>query len=292
MEAPVISISSDSSDESVGSVMPWVILFSTILTEVPVVPADLPVAPEVRAAVIASPAGVLELESHSSSETGLSESLLRPLPVAPTVSPFMCSYDSESEPAVVLPKRHVSSTAHDAMVGRWRTPSAFITPATDIISPIDAPPGFSRRSVVLIRPRQAILSTEPTAPILMGRVRYDFTSDSPLNSSSDSSFDHSLSDHSQSDHSPKDSTEEDIDAGVSTDVEAGTDVGVGIEIDEGLDVAMQQLYDHMGEILVDRIVSIETGQRQLEADSMIANVERAGLSSRVVVLERSNTRLH
>ncbi|GJT17930.1 hypothetical protein Tco_0876636 [Tanacetum coccineum] len=151
----------------------------------------------------------------------------------------------------------------------------------------------------------------------------DFTSDSlpysPLDSSSDLSFDDSLSDHSLSDHSLEDNIEEDIDVGVPTDVEVGTDVGVGIEIDEGigmdvepsredfpdlvsvdgslkvmqlgLDVAMQQLYDNMGEIPVDRIASIETRKRQLEADSVIASAERVGLSSYVAVLERSNTRL-
>ncbi|GJR62597.1 copia protein [Tanacetum coccineum] len=37
------------------------------------------------------------------------------------VSPFRCSDNSESEPAAVLPERHVSSAAHNAMVGRWRS---------------------------------------------------------------------------------------------------------------------------------------------------------------------------
>ncbi|GJT17929.1 hypothetical protein Tco_0876635, partial [Tanacetum coccineum] len=121
MAALIISISFDSSDESVGYVMPRVILFGTILTEVPVVPADLHVAPEVSAATVAAPTGVLELESHSSSETGPSESPLPPVPVAPMVSPFLCLDDSESEPAAVLLERLVSFVAHDAMVGRWRS---------------------------------------------------------------------------------------------------------------------------------------------------------------------------
>nr|GEY61234.1 hypothetical protein [Tanacetum cinerariifolium] len=133
----------------------------------------------------------------------------------------------------------------------------------------------------------------------------DFTSDSlpdsPLLLSSDSSSDHSLSDHSLLDHSSEDSTKEDIDASVPADVEAGTDVEVGVEIDDGigldvepsredfpdlvsidetlevmqlgLDVAIQQLHDQMREIPVDRITSIETGQRQLEADSVIPSAE-------------------
>nr|GEW68428.1 hypothetical protein [Tanacetum cinerariifolium] len=42
----------------------------------------------------------------------------------------------------------------------------------------------------------------------------------------------------------------------------------------GLDVAMHVLYDHIHEILVDKIMDIKAGQRQLEAESMIASEER------------------
>ncbi|GJT23192.1 retrovirus-related pol polyprotein from transposon TNT 1-94 [Tanacetum coccineum] len=247
----------------------------------------------------------------------------------------------ESVPTVVLAERYISSVAHDVMVGRWRSrvisrpstpsklpsfyasfaeiptfspvlaPSAFVTPAIDIISPIDAPPGPLPSHQLALRYTSHHSSLD------------DFTSDSlpdsPFDSSSDSPSDHSLSDHSLSDHPSEDSIEEDIDAGVPADVEAGTDVGISTKTDEGigldvepsredfpdlvsvnrslevmqlgLDAAMQQLYDHMKEIPIDRIASIEIGQRQLEVDSVIASAERAGLSSRVTVLERSNTRL-
>ncbi|GKD04808.1 hypothetical protein Tco_1179782, partial [Tanacetum coccineum] len=76
MAAPVISISSDVSVESVGSSFPRVILIGSIHVEVPV-------APEVGAAVVASPAGVLELDTHSSSEVDPSESSPPPISVAP-----------------------------------------------------------------------------------------------------------------------------------------------------------------------------------------------------------------
>ncbi|GKG41328.1 hypothetical protein Tco_0470540, partial [Tanacetum coccineum] len=83
------------------------------------------------------------------------------------VSPFLCSDDSESD--TELPERHVSSSSHDAMVVRWRStvasrslspttstsefptapilpaPPAIVAPSTDIILPIDAPPGVRRR---------------------------------------------------------------------------------------------------------------------------------------------------
>ncbi|GKB39388.1 hypothetical protein Tco_0884330 [Tanacetum coccineum] len=149
MAALVISIFLNSSNESVGSSIPRVILFGSIPTEIPVVPADLPVVPEVGMAVLISHVGVLELDTHSSSKS-----------------------DTE------LPERHISSAPHDVMVARWRSrvasqpfspsgslspttstsefptapilpaPPAIVAPSTDIISPIDAPPGdFDRKEV-------------------------------------------------------------------------------------------------------------------------------------------------
>ncbi|GKB19901.1 hypothetical protein Tco_1526100 [Tanacetum coccineum] len=196
-------------------------------------------------AAITSPARVLDLESHSSPETGSSESSLPPVLVAPMASSFLCLDDSDSEPVAVLPERHVSSATHDAMfeiptVSSLPASSAFAILATDIISPIDAPPGFSRRSAILIRPGQAIHFGRPyhTHPNRPCQVLTDFTSeslpDSPLDSSSDSSSDHPLSDHSLTDHSSEDGIEEDIDADVPTDVKAMTDVGVSTETDEGI----------------------------------------------------------
>ncbi|GKC79050.1 hypothetical protein Tco_1129824, partial [Tanacetum coccineum] len=61
MAALVISISSDISVESLRSTFPQVILIGSISVEVPV-------AQEVGAAAVASLAGVLELDTHSSSE--------------------------------------------------------------------------------------------------------------------------------------------------------------------------------------------------------------------------------
>ncbi|GKB73990.1 hypothetical protein Tco_0935402, partial [Tanacetum coccineum] len=145
LAAPVISISSDLSDESVRSSIPRVILIGSISVEVSI-------APEVEASVVASPAGVLD--TYSSSETDPSES------------------DSESD--TEMPERHVSPTPHDVTFTRWRsrvasrssspttsTPeiptapilpalSAVVAPSTDIISPIDAPPGIHQRRAILI----------------------------------------------------------------------------------------------------------------------------------------------
>nr|GEU56235.1 copia protein [Tanacetum cinerariifolium] len=98
--------------ESVGSSFLRVILIGSIFVEVPV-------APEVGAAAVASPVGVLELDTHSSSEADPSESSPPLVSVAPIVSPFLCSDDSESNTEIL--ERHVSPTPHDAMLTRWRS---------------------------------------------------------------------------------------------------------------------------------------------------------------------------
>nr|GEW06533.1 reverse transcriptase domain-containing protein [Tanacetum cinerariifolium] len=114
MAALVISISSDISVESVRSYFPRVILIVSISIEVPV-------EPEVEAAVVASPAGVLELDTHSSSEADPSESSPPPVSVAPMVSPFLCFDDLESD--TKIPERHVSPTTSTLQI-----PTASILP--------------------------------------------------------------------------------------------------------------------------------------------------------------------
>ncbi|GKF58673.1 hypothetical protein Tco_0172210 [Tanacetum coccineum] len=109
MAAPVISISSDVSVESVGSSFPRVILIGSISVEVPV-------ALEMGAAVVASPAGMLLELLVSSSEADPSESSPPPVSVAHMVSPFIGLDDSESD--IEIPKRHVSPTPHEAMLTR------------------------------------------------------------------------------------------------------------------------------------------------------------------------------
>ncbi|GJS51494.1 retrovirus-related pol polyprotein from transposon TNT 1-94 [Tanacetum coccineum] len=130
MAAPVISISSDSSEESMGSHAPRNILFGTspatipVIPEVSIVPVDPLVAPEVGAVFVTSPAGVLDLVNYSSSASDLSEDSLPPTQELPLVPPFLCfddsEVDSESEPAEQRPERHESLVVHDVMVLRWR----------------------------------------------------------------------------------------------------------------------------------------------------------------------------
>ncbi|GKA90459.1 hypothetical protein Tco_0812329 [Tanacetum coccineum] len=116
MAAPITSISSDSSEQSVSSHAPRVILFGAIppiipiISEVPIVPADPIVAPEVGTVSVISPSRVLDLVDYSSSsDSDPSEDSLPPVPDLPIVSPFLCSddseADSESEPAEQRPVR-------------------------------------------------------------------------------------------------------------------------------------------------------------------------------------------
>ncbi|GJY72024.1 reverse transcriptase domain-containing protein, partial [Tanacetum coccineum] len=105
--------------ESVGFSFLRVILIGSIYVEVPVLP-------EVGVAVVASLVGVLELDTHSLSEDDPSESSPPPVFVAPMVSPFLCSDDSESN--TEMPERHVSPTPHNAMLNRALTTRKSVKP--------------------------------------------------------------------------------------------------------------------------------------------------------------------
>nr|GEW43285.1 hypothetical protein [Tanacetum cinerariifolium] len=111
MATSVISILSDSSEDSVDS-------------HVPIVPADPLVTSEVGVVYVTSPAGVLDLVDYSSSDSDPSEDSLPLAPELPLVSPFLCSddseADSESDPAKQRLERHESLTVYDAMVSRWK----------------------------------------------------------------------------------------------------------------------------------------------------------------------------
>nr|GEW55091.1 hypothetical protein [Tanacetum cinerariifolium]GEW60153.1 hypothetical protein [Tanacetum cinerariifolium] len=172
LAALVISISLDVSVESVGSSFSRVILIGSIYVEVSV-------APKVGADAFASPAGVLELDTRSSSEADPSESSPPLVSVAPMVLPFLCSNNSESD--TKMPERHVSPTPHDAMLTRWRSrvasrssspttstleihtvhilaaPSTVVAPSSEFpLTPIVSPPKIRRRRVILIRPEEDI----------------------------------------------------------------------------------------------------------------------------------------
>ncbi|GJZ87622.1 hypothetical protein Tco_0659232, partial [Tanacetum coccineum] len=225
MAAPIISISSNTSEESVGSHAPRVILFGAIpaiipvIPEVPVVPADPIVAPEEGTVSVVSPSGVLDLVDYSpSSDSDPSEDSLPPVPELPLVSPFLCSDDTkadgESEPAEQRPV----SSSHDTHAQLSEFP----------LAPVVAPPGIHRRSATLVRPGEAIPFERPyrthlngqrklltvrkrVRPISARRLTWRRVSHhlSDRHSSPDSSSSSAPLDHSLSRHTPPDTTDAD-----------------------------------------------------------------------------------
>ncbi|GJZ35205.1 putative reverse transcriptase domain-containing protein [Tanacetum coccineum] len=169
MAAPVISISSDVSVESVGSSFPRVILIGSISVEVPV-------APEVGAAAVASPAGVLELDTHSSSES-----------------------DTE------IPKRHVSPTPHEAMLTRWRSrvASQSSSPTTSTSEIPTAP--ILPASSAIVAPSFEYPLAPVVAPLEIRTHHITWIILLPDHSSSG----HSISGHSSSGHTLPDTTDTD-----------------------------------------------------------------------------------
>ncbi|GKD43260.1 putative reverse transcriptase domain-containing protein, partial [Tanacetum coccineum] len=110
MAAPIISILSDSSEESVGSCAPLVILFGAIpaiipvIHDVPIVLADPIVEPDVGTVSVVSPAEALDLVDYSSSSNSDPlEDSLPPVPDLPLVLPFLCSDDSEADEFPLAP---------------------------------------------------------------------------------------------------------------------------------------------------------------------------------------------
>ncbi|GJX76377.1 hypothetical protein Tco_0323188 [Tanacetum coccineum] len=186
MAAPVISISSDTSEESMGSHAPRVILFGAIpviipaIPEVPIVLADPIVTPEVGAVSVVSPAGVHDLVDYSpSSDSDPSEDSLPPAPDLPLVAPFLCSDDSEADAILVRPGEAIP-------FGRpYRT----------------HPNG----------PCKLLTARKRVRPIPARRLAWRRVShhSSDRHSSSDSSSSSVPSDHSLSGHTPPDTTDAD-----------------------------------------------------------------------------------
>ncbi|GJV71134.1 hypothetical protein Tco_1491129 [Tanacetum coccineum] len=142
MATPIISIFSDSSEESVGSSNSWVVMFGTIPT---VIHADvstiIPVVPEVAVAIVASPTEVLELDVHSTLETDPFEDLssLVHAPTAPIVSLFLHSSDSS--------EASDDSSGSDSFESLSSLDSHVIVPT---------PPGVPRQPAILVLHGQEI----------------------------------------------------------------------------------------------------------------------------------------
>ncbi|GKC29723.1 hypothetical protein Tco_1037017 [Tanacetum coccineum] len=96
----------------------------------------------------------------------------------------------------------------------------------------------------------------------------------------------------------RDDTEE-----YEADTSAGDTVEVGIDPMDGivrsfedmpidLNDVVRDFYHHMSEVRIDRIVRIETVQRRLEADQLIARGQRVSMIERIDSLRLENLKVH
>ncbi|GJV26164.1 hypothetical protein Tco_1378859 [Tanacetum coccineum] len=162
MAAPVIAISSDFFDESVGSPPSRVILFGDIPTVIPstsvvapetstTAPVISSAAPVVETTIVTSPTGLYGLVPYSDSDSDSPDEMdspeyITPLPV---ISPFLCTDSSEASDSTDGPP---SQDPYVATVSRWRSrvTTRSSSPSDFPIAPITAPPGTRRRAAILI----------------------------------------------------------------------------------------------------------------------------------------------
>nr|GEU39742.1 uncharacterized mitochondrial protein AtMg00810-like [Tanacetum cinerariifolium] len=145
--AQVILILSDSSDESVGSSSSRIMFFGNIPTEIPTeTHVILPVAREVEVARIASPAGVLDLITYSSSDSDSDSDPLEDLPSPKHVSTvsatslFLCNDLSKAFDSYSF-ERTLSPDSHKTAVARWSSKVALHSSSSETLSPThDLPP--------------------------------------------------------------------------------------------------------------------------------------------------------
>ncbi|GKF00886.1 hypothetical protein Tco_0027809 [Tanacetum coccineum] len=180
MAALAITISSDSSDESVGSPPSQFIIFGDIPTVIPstyvVAPKTLIIAlvissaaPMVETTLVASPIGLCGLVSYTDSDSDSPDEMYSPEHISPLLvfSPFLCTDSSEASGSSNGPP---SQDPYVATVARWRS-RVTARPSSSYefpIAPVTAPPRIHRRSVILIRPEEAIPFGQPYRTHLNG----------------------------------------------------------------------------------------------------------------------------
>ncbi|GJZ32304.1 putative reverse transcriptase domain-containing protein [Tanacetum coccineum] len=180
MTASAIAISSDYSDESVGSPPSRVILFGDIPTVIPstfvVAPETSTIAPVISFAapvvemnLVASPTGLCGLVPYSGSDSDSPDEMSSPEPISPlpSISPFLCTDSSKALDSFDGPP---SQDPYVATVTRWRS-RVTARPSSSSEFPIalvTAPPGICRQSAILIRPGEAILFGRPYRTHLNG----------------------------------------------------------------------------------------------------------------------------
>ncbi|GJW36007.1 hypothetical protein Tco_0058927 [Tanacetum coccineum] len=196
MAASAIDISSDSSDESVGSPPSRVILFDYIPTVIPstsvvtpeiytIAPGISSAAPMVETTLAASPTGLCGLIPYSDSDSDSPDEMSSPEHISPlpAISPFLCTDSSEAPDSCDGPP---SQDPYVATIARWRSRvTARPSSSSEFsIAPVTAPPGIHRRKRVGPLPARRLAS------------RYALPHSSDHHSSSSNSSSDSLPVHS------------------------------------------------------------------------------------------------
>nr|GEZ14314.1 hypothetical protein [Tanacetum cinerariifolium] len=192
MVALDIIISSDSSDESVGSSPSRVILFGDIPTVIPSTPviasetsAIAPVissaTPVVETTIFASPTRLCGLVPYSDSDSDSPDEMASPKYITPlpATSPFLFTDSSEDfDPSEASDSSEAPSSQdpYVAIVSRWRirVTTRSSSPSDFPIASVTTPPETRRRAAILIRPEETIPLGRPyhTRP---NRPRRDMT---------------------------------------------------------------------------------------------------------------------
>ncbi|GKC94591.1 hypothetical protein Tco_1160033 [Tanacetum coccineum] len=180
MAALAIAISSDSSDESVGSPPSRVIIFGDIPTVIPSTSMVTPeistiahvissTAPVVETTLVASPTGLCGLVPYSDSDSDSPDEMSSPEHISPlpAISPFLCTDSFEAPDSSARPP---SQDPYVMIVAHWRSKVASHPSSSSefLIAPVTSPSGIHRRSTILIRPGEAIPFGRPYRTHLNG----------------------------------------------------------------------------------------------------------------------------
>nr|GEZ54864.1 reverse transcriptase domain-containing protein [Tanacetum cinerariifolium] len=248
------------------------------------------------AAAVTSPTRVLELDTHSSLEFGPSESSLPPVPEAPMVSPFLCSDDPEPNtelperhvsfaphdamlarwrirlPPLLIHLHHRDLFIHHllGLHGIARPIAVGVPTRIDLLPP-------RKRFRDSISPEDSIMEdidADVLADIEANIAAAEAATGMDVEAGTDVGIsieaDVGVDREYEVESSPRGTIEvrmdrvidpvvaNDIDEPISEDYFDLISVDGSREVMQlGLDVAMQELYDHMHEIPVDRITDIE-----------------------------------
>ncbi|GKC55259.1 hypothetical protein Tco_1078004 [Tanacetum coccineum] len=310
----VILISYDSSEESVGSSTSQVILFGRIPN---VIPADVSTTvhavPEMAAAVVAPPVGVLDLDIHATSETDTFEDTSSPVHAlaAPITSLFLCldsskSFgdfsDSDSPDSLSPPD------SHETVIARWRIkrlrdPSSAYhhKVSVKVSTKIDIKDSIKTGAEGDIeRDTKSYIDSDIMADIeanIAAEAATTIEADAPANAVA--AVKGVGDDEAEDDAECSARGTVEIKVNVVTEPEVPNDIlvptiaesGARETFDIGLDVVIQQLYAHMLEFPVQRIANIEEEQRALEVRAITVDTKRNRMLERISVLEGSVMRL-